>query len=643
MSEAKDTVTFKGIQRSYPPGEDMVVRYVIESGSELKKSKRDWVGLFRVGWTSSRDYYTFEWVPQPEQDEEEFSVTFAGRRLPPEDGHFYQLCFVSRDGAVRGASAPFQFAPLSVTLEDMELVEISDDSMKSVMVLQKKTNIEEVESLRRENGEAQVKLEDLRNKVTTAETENEALVGENAGLRQQIATTKRDLEAEVAALKAEVNGANVENTTLKNELEEEKRTSAEKEARIVELERQVAIKCESEMRANEQLQKEKDWNLELLSAKENEEQELKVLKERVSTVEGEVVELATENGELKEQICINESQVQDLQQLVGTRGEVVEQVTEKLENVEAENAQLHALCAELRSSLGEKESEVLQQQGSFRVDITAALSKKDEEIERLQQELACAEVNMVELMGAQKSGRNPELYHMPPCPPNMVDKGAYVALQQAHEELEKYYSEEKKLKERALAQLKNFCEENNELKVHHTEMVERVKQCQTEYTAKAKECSELQRQLKKSGMPKPSGMEVEHEEMVRNCETAVAELSLRRKETDDMKNKITTLEDQVAKQAHEFTKLEDRYDKKVAEKNEEIQRLKLVFDEKAMELAAIHEEKAQLETKVGKLTSSIKHQHTESSRTCPVCQMKIPMRMTEEEFTKHVNTHFETV
>ena len=126
-----DVVVFEEIRKSYAPGERLEVSYAIQASSELKPATRDWVGLFRVGWSSSRDYYTFEWVTQ--QDETmKGTVSFAGRRLPPEDKHFYQFCYVSSDGRVRGASSPFQFCispALTSCVDDLELVEVSEDSL----------------------------------------------------------------------------------------------------------------------------------------------------------------------------------------------------------------------------------------------------------------------------------------------------------------------------------------------------------------------------------------------------------------------------------------------------------------------------------------------------------------------------------
>lgn len=632
MSETKDMVSFANIQRSYPPGEEMVVQYKIESGSDLKTTKRDWVGLFRVGWTSSRDYYTFEWAPEPNPETNEGCVKFAGRRLPPEDGHFYQLCFVSRDGSVRGASAPFQFAPLSVSLDDMELVEITDDSMQSMMVLQKKSK--EMESLRRESEETRTALTELQSELNAALATNQNIENENEALREQIKATTDATQSELVALKAL--------------LEEEKGKTAAKDAQIVDMEQQLKVKFE-------QLSHEQDRNQELLTVKENEDQELKILKNRVSTLEGDIVVFTSDSEDMKQQMRIKESQIDDLQRLVGTRGEELEQMAEKLVAAESENSKLHASCAELRANLQQCQDEMIQRQGSLQVDINAAITKKDQHIEKLEQELVCTQVNIAELMGAARqcntSHMTEQPQHNPPLPANVVDKGAYNALQNAYDNFKKYYAEERAARERALVQLKTTQEECVRLQSSNQDMVQRILECKKQYEVKAHECIDLQRRLKKEGLPtgtkspKIGQMEQEHEEMIRNCQTAAQELSLRRKESDEKTQKISILEEKLSraqqKARQQYEELQDHYDKKIAEKNEELLRLKQVFTEKADELADVMSERDELMAKVTQLTESVKKPRDEGARCCPMCNTKFPSRMTEQDFAKHVHSHFE--
>lgn len=86
-------VRFANVCAAYPPREDILVTLVAEKS--LPRSSRDWVGIFRVGFASSRDYYTFQWVPlttaDAGKDPTDVSVTFPARSVPAEDGNFYQV------------------------------------------------------------------------------------------------------------------------------------------------------------------------------------------------------------------------------------------------------------------------------------------------------------------------------------------------------------------------------------------------------------------------------------------------------------------------------------------------------------------------------------------------------------------------
>ena len=133
MSEPSgDKVTFISIPGAYKTGEHLLVKYEVDAN--FVTNSRDWVGVFCVGWSSNRDYYTFEWVPSGtvtgDDSKAVHQVKFSGSRLPPEDGHFYQFCYVSRSGVVKGASRPFQFTKTisGDCIGDLDdLVEVSEE------------------------------------------------------------------------------------------------------------------------------------------------------------------------------------------------------------------------------------------------------------------------------------------------------------------------------------------------------------------------------------------------------------------------------------------------------------------------------------------------------------------------------------
>ncbi len=199
MAENKQTdcVSFKEVLKSYPPGEALAVQYELQE--DYKIASRDWVGLFQVGWTSSRDYYTFEWAPTPETNNG--TVKFAGRRLPPEDSHFYQFCYVSSNGRVRGASPPFQFTSASIckhNVDDLELVEVNEDSL---MILQAKSSKETKET------EIQQQMSSVMESMGTLELEKKTLSEQMSAIQtesQEQSTVLREKEAIIADLQREL-------------------------------------------------------------------------------------------------------------------------------------------------------------------------------------------------------------------------------------------------------------------------------------------------------------------------------------------------------------------------------------------------------------------------------------------------------
>lgn len=145
-------VIFNNVPECYPPDREIERRYTIKSS--VKPNSRDWIGLFKVGWQSSREHYTYEWSPfrniqNGEQGRPVSNrVVFRERYLPKADDEFYQFCYVTYAGDVRGASVPFQIKTRPFEQEELECCEIEDDEGSSIMVVKNKTAILE-ESLGR--------------------------------------------------------------------------------------------------------------------------------------------------------------------------------------------------------------------------------------------------------------------------------------------------------------------------------------------------------------------------------------------------------------------------------------------------------------------------------------------------------------
>ncbi|XP_068431524.1 tax1-binding protein 1 homolog A isoform X2 [Clinocottus analis] len=147
-------VIFQNVGKSFPPQAPLECCYTLTP--YITPNPKDWVGIFKVGWSTARDYYTFLWSPILEDYEPgstvDRTVVFQGYYVPKSDGEFYQFCYVSHVGDIRGASTPFQFRSATPTEELLTVTE--DDSNSDILVVTTKTGLlEHVEEAQQERTE----------------------------------------------------------------------------------------------------------------------------------------------------------------------------------------------------------------------------------------------------------------------------------------------------------------------------------------------------------------------------------------------------------------------------------------------------------------------------------------------------------
>ncbi|XP_019636553.1 PREDICTED: calcium-binding and coiled-coil domain-containing protein 1-like [Branchiostoma belcheri] len=109
----RDLVVFDEIQKRYRPDESIFLVYTLHH--DYTPSKRDWVGLFKVGWKAFHEYIAFEWAPkQPKREKFPLvrSVHFlsSGMALPPSGSQKYSFLYVSRKKGVVGSSTTFKIS-----------------------------------------------------------------------------------------------------------------------------------------------------------------------------------------------------------------------------------------------------------------------------------------------------------------------------------------------------------------------------------------------------------------------------------------------------------------------------------------------------------------------------------------------------
>ncbi|NXI99619.1 CACO2 protein, partial [Psophia crepitans] len=221
-------VIFNNVEKFYVPGGDVTCCYTLTQN--IVPRGKDWVGIFRVGWKTTREYYTFLWAPLPGDGRSDTAtqrqIQFKAYYLPKDD-EYYQFCYVDQDGVVRGASVPFQFRAeaeddiLVVTTQgEVEEIELQNKNLRqeneelkaSCANLQEQT-ISLQEELKKTQ-ELQDSLESLRSNTEKLELELHSLKKENKHL-QDLGDSR---EAELHQLKEQIQNMTADKDCLETRL-----------------------------------------------------------------------------------------------------------------------------------------------------------------------------------------------------------------------------------------------------------------------------------------------------------------------------------------------------------------------------------------------------------------------------------------
>ncbi|XP_019905912.2 tax1-binding protein 1 homolog A isoform X2 [Esox lucius] len=209
-------VIFQNVGKSFLPQAALECRYTLTS--YITPNPKDWVGIFKVGWSTARDYYTFLWSPMPENYQPgstvHMAVVFQGYYVPKSDGEFYQFCYVTHTGDIRGASTPFLFRPATPTEDCLTVTE--DDSNSDILVVTTKSSVlervdeaqqecrellksmhqlqEEKQQLQEEHRRLHREREQERETCSLLRTHNQELLRSSQGLSEEREEVRRRLQ-----------------------------------------------------------------------------------------------------------------------------------------------------------------------------------------------------------------------------------------------------------------------------------------------------------------------------------------------------------------------------------------------------------------------------------------------------------------
>ncbi|RVE66877.1 hypothetical protein OJAV_G00111600 [Oryzias javanicus] len=330
-------VIFQNVGKSFLPQAPLECRYTLTP--YITPHPKDWVGIFKVGWSTARDYYTFLWSPMPENYQPGSSVhrtvVFQGYYVPKSDGEFYQFCYVTHAGDIRGASTPFQFRAATPTEELLTVTE--DDSNSDILVVTTKTGLlERVE-------EAQQERRDLLKAMRLLQEEKQQLQEEQKRLIRE-----REQERETCCLLRTHNQELLRSSQgLSEEREEVRRRLTEATDRVRQLEEDLLGVTQRGLQKETELDCLRDRLKKLVAERDSLENQLKNEKDERDLYKAHLRSTELENTKLS-------AELQMLKAVELNREVTIAQFQEELERLRACVAQRDALEKELLTHKADK-------------------------------------------------------------------------------------------------------------------------------------------------------------------------------------------------------------------------------------------------------------------------------------------------
>ncbi|XP_054847059.1 tax1-binding protein 1 isoform X2 [Eublepharis macularius] len=450
-------VIFQNVAKSYLPNVHLECHYTLTP--YIRPHQKDWVGIFKVGWNTARDYYTFVWSPMPENYVEGSTVnsvlSFQGYYLPNDDGEFYQFCYVTHKGEIRGASTPFQFRTSSPV---EELLTMEDEGNSDMLVVTTKAGLLEfkIEKTMKEK-------EELLKITTSLEKETLQLRDQVERMEKELNREKERCEQYEAQQKHNFKAAEI----LKTENEEFKKKYEEATSKVLQLEEDIMTVTQKAIAKETELDSLKDKLKKVVLEKEQLECQLKTEKD-----EKELYKIHLKNTEIENTKLAAE--VQTLKNLDGNKENLIAYYKEEVGRLQLCVAEKEKIKrAFLLTSSNKEEASLLKEQ----------LRKAEDQIQASRQEAL--------LMSKELSDAV-----------NVRDK-TMADLHNARLENEKV----KKQLADAVAELKKITLVNNEqeaskvvekeLRREVEDLKLRLQMAADHYKEKFKECQKLQKQVNK--------------------------------------------------------------------------------------------------------------------------------------------------
>ncbi|XP_047435659.1 calcium-binding and coiled-coil domain-containing protein 1 [Mugil cephalus] len=440
-------VEFRNVGCSYFPQSRVDCHYTLSS--QHNWASNDWIGLFKVGWSSVKDYHTFVWALAPADYHEGTDVNccvhFQASYLPKPSPQEYEFVYVDAKGEVCSRSCKFTFCapkPLEdlVTLEEEPHGEEGGTDMLLVVPRAELLQSRLQECLR-ERAEL-LQLQEVAKKQWEKEKE------EHKKARQAGDRRCKELESDIFRLQEELKWSTEKIEELEKKQKEEQilgeSLAQEKtalmdareasEERIRELEEDIITLTQRALERETELERMKERAKRAGALRKEDESERKNLQTKLEQTEGELKGLSKEFQGLRNSLAQRDTSVLQLQNTITT-------LTQKLTVAHRKEAENEASLKEMRS-LRERLHASERAADGLKSDLSAMVAQRDHgqaELHQARLQAAQLTLQLADSSLALREGRA----HWAEERQNLQH-----AVEKSHERLEKVNTDMQRMEER---------------------------------------------------------------------------------------------------------------------------------------------------------------------------------------------------
>ncbi|XP_010782769.1 calcium-binding and coiled-coil domain-containing protein 1 isoform X1 [Notothenia coriiceps] len=440
-------VEFRNVGCSYFPQSRVDCHYTLSS--QHNWASNDWIGLFKVGWLSVKDYHTFVWALAPADYQEGMDVNccvqFQASYLPKTSSQDYEFVYIDAKGEVCSRSSTFSFCapkPLEdlVTFEEephgeeggtgMLLVVPRAELLQSRLQECLRERAELLQAQEAENKHREKEVEDYKRAREAWDRRRRGLESETARLKDELKQSQGMLE--------EMETEHNEKLAFGESLAQEKSALLDareaSKVRIKELEEDLKTLTQRAVERETELERMKERVKRAGAQKNEEDSEKKSLQTKLEQTEGELRSLSKEFQVLRTSLAQRDTSVLQLQNSITT-------LTQKLTTAHRKEAENEATLKEMwslreRLNMSERAAEGLKS------DLNAMVAQRDHgqaELHQARLQAAQLTLQLADSSLAMREGRarwTQERQHLQ----RIAEKN--------HESLEKYNAEMQKMGER---------------------------------------------------------------------------------------------------------------------------------------------------------------------------------------------------